>query len=283
VLTVQNPTAAETTNDAGAPVSFPAGEIQLTAQQVGPYLQADAEDEADPVRIARHEAFWQAWMAVLDEQGEGAVPGEGETGIGRAVRGLIGGPRNLQTIPATPLAVPGIPAIESDIFSPDTLAIVGQVPDLIPFPQGVGRLRTRLVMGVEGQSERLGEIAHSLVQSGAEIAVIANAQEFGATPTTQVVYFRDEQREQAQRLLDGLGTGELVQDETSPGEQFDVVVVIGDDFFDDGGDDGNGGGEGTVPGVGDVTVPNSVPTGGVEGGGIPGSITPGEPGGETVG
>ncbi len=268
-LTVQNPTAAETTNDAGNPVAFPAGEIQLSAEQVGLYLQADSPDEADPVRIARHEAFWEAWTAALDEAGEGSVPGEGETGVGGAVRGLIGGPRNMSTIPATPVPVPNLPIVESDVFRPDSLAIVSRVPSLIPFPTGVGRLRTRLVMGVEGQTERIPDTAHTLVQAGAEIGVVANADEFGVDQT-QVVFFREEQREKAQRLVDALGVGELVKD-SSPGDTFDVVVVLGQDYID------SLGGETTpTTAPGGATVPPTLPPG-------PGGITPGPPGGETTG
>jgi hypothetical protein len=191
--------------------------------------------------------------------------------VGGAVRGLIGGPRNQTIIPATPVAVPGIPAIESDIFRPNTLEIVAQVPSWIPFPTGVGRLRTRLVMGIEGEQELLPDAAHLLVQAGAEIDVIANADPFGKR-VTEVVYFREDQEERAQRLLDALGVGEL-RKETTPGDTFDVVVVLGQDYVD-----ATGGGAPTGTG----TVPSSVPTGGVEGNGIPG-VTPGEPGGETVG
>jgi LytR cell envelope-related transcriptional attenuator/LytR_cpsA_psr family len=271
-LTVQNPTSVETTNDAGNPVSFPAGEIQLSAEQVGLYLQADSPEEADPVRIARHEAFWTAWLAALDEAGESAVPGEGETGVGGIVRGLIGGPRNFETLPATPVAIPNVPAIESDVFRPNTLEVVAKVPTWIPFPKGVGRLRTRLVMGVEGQTDQIADIAHTLVVAGSEIAVIANAEEWGEDQT-QVVYFRDEQREQAQRLLDALGTGVLIKD-SAPGDNFDVVVVIGQDFIDAGGGDEPAG-----------SVPGSVPTeADPSSGGLPeNGIQPGEPGGEPTG
>ena len=165
-LTVQNPVAAQTTNAAGQPVSFPAGEIQLTAAQVGLYLQADTPEQADTVRLTRHEAFWTSWMSALDEAGESAVPGEGEIGVGGAVRGLVGGPRNITTLPATPVPIPGVPLSESDLFRPNGLAIVATVPDLIPFPVGVGRLRTRLVMGVEDQTALLPDAAHTLVQAG---------------------------------------------------------------------------------------------------------------------
>ncbi len=265
-LTVQNPVAVETTDAAGQPLSFPEGEIQLTAAQVGPYLQADTDDQADTVRLSRHEAFWTAWMAALDEAGADAVPGEGDTGIGGAVRGLTGGPRNLSILPATPVPVPGIPLVESDVFRPDVLRILATVPDLIPFPQGVGRLRTRLVMGVEGQTDRLGEVSRTLVQAGAQISVIANAEEFGEDETV-VYFFRENQREKAQRLLDALGTGRLEKD-TSLSDTVDVVVVLGQDYIDS-----IGGASTATTLPGGATVPVVTTPG----------VTPGAPGGETTG
>lgn len=275
-LTVQNPAAVQTTNAAGQPVSFPEGEIQLTAAQVGLYLQADTEDQADTVRLTRHEAFWTAWMAALDEAGETAVPGEGESGIGGVVRGLIGGPRNIMTLPATPVPVPGIPLSESDIFRPDVLAIVATVPDIIPFPVGVGRLRTRLVMGVEGQTDQLPAAAHTLVQAGAEISVIANDEEFDETETV-VYFFRAAQREKAQRLLESLGTGMLVKD-TALSDNVDAVVVLGQDYIDL-----QGGSSPSTTAPAGVSVPTTVPIGGGVSGGIPGGVTPGAPGGDPAG
>ena len=275
-LTVQNPTAATTTNAAGQPVTFAEGEIQLSPPQVGLFLQADTEDQADTVRISRHEAFWTAWMAALDEAGESAVPGEGANGVSGTVRGMIGGPRNMLTLPVTPIGIPGVPAIESDLFRPIDLAIVADVPVWIPFPTGVGRLRTRLVLGVEDQQDVLPETAHKLVQVGAEIGVVANADEYGVR-RTQVVFFRENQREQAQRLLDALGVGTLIKG-ASEGENFDVVIVLGQDYIDsiDGGTTAT-----TAPGG--LAPPTSVPTGGLPSNGIPGGVTAGEPGGETTG
>jgi hypothetical protein len=275
-LTVQNPTAVTTTNNAGETVSFAEGEIQLAPPQVGLYLQADTEDQADTVRISRHEAFWTAWLAALDEAGESAVPGEGETGVGGVVRGLIGGPRNMLTLPVTPIGIPGVPAIESDLFRPIGLAIAGEVPTWIPFPTGVGRLRTRLVLGVEDEQDVLPETAHRLVQAGAEIGVVANADAYGVR-RTQVVFFRENQREKAQRLLDALGVGTLVKD-AGEGETFDVVIVLGQDYID------SIGGETTATTTpGGLAPPTSVPTGGLPSNGIPGGVTTGAPGGETTG
>ncbi len=257
-LTVQNPVGVDTIGLSGQPLSFPEGEIQLSPPQVGPYLQARGEGETDIVRLQRHEAFWTAWLAELDEAGPEAVPGEGEVGLGGFVRALIGGPRNLMTLPATPVPIPGASIIDSDLFRPNVLEIIAIVPDLIPFPVGVGRLRTRLVMGVEGQTDLLPVAAHSLVVAGAEISVIKNDDEFDEERTV-VYFFQPEDREKAQRLLEALGTGELVRDQRLS-DTVDVVVVLGQDYVDA----QSGGAPAT-------SVPGSVPTNdGVTGAGAPG-------------
>lgn len=268
-ITVQNPVAVQYTNAAGETVSLPDGPVELNPEQVGLYLQARGADETDPVRLTRHEAFWTAWMAALDTAGPSAVPGEGETGIGGAVRGLSGGPVNVMTLPVTPVAIPGASLVDSDLFRPNELELAVIVPDLIPFPVGVGRLRTRLVMGVEGQGDLLPEAAHSLVQAGAEISVIANDEEFDEEQTV-VYFFRENQREKAQRLLDALGVGRLVQD---PGlsDTSDAVVILGRDYVDA----ISGGGTPATTAVPGATVPGSVPTGG--------GVAPGAPGGDPVG
>jgi LytR cell envelope-related transcriptional attenuator/LytR_cpsA_psr family len=274
-LTVDNPVAVDYTDLAGTPHSFPAGEIQLTAEDVGPYLEARSTEEVDTVRITRHDAFWRAWLRALDHADDDAVPGEGDTGIGAFVRGLTGGPRTLSTLPATPVPIPGVPLADVDLFRPQTLAVVAMVPDLIPFPVGVGRMRTRLVDGVGGDDQLLPEAARTLVLAGAEISVIANAEEFGETQTV-VYYFRPQQRERAQRLLDALGVGELVQD-SGISDNVDAVIVLGQDYVD-----AQAGTTATtaVPGV---TVPGTVPLVGADtNSGLP-AVTPGPPEGETTG
>ena len=64
------------------------------ADQVGPYLAAVDEGESPQLaRCIRQRAFYRAWMdAVAASSDPAAVPGELESGIGRFVRGLAGGP-----------------------------------------------------------------------------------------------------------------------------------------------------------------------------------------------
>jgi hypothetical protein len=205
------------------------------------------------------------------------VPGEGERGIGAFVGGLANGLFNLITLPVQPVAIPGQSIIDSDLFRPSVLEIVGMVPDLIPFPVGVGRLRTRLVNGVGGDPQLILDSARTLVQAGAEISVVANAQEFGEEETV-VVYFHQSDREKAQRLLDALGTGRLVR-QRSTNDTYDVAVILGQDYAD-----AVGGVAPPTTAVPGATVPSTIPTGGApDDAAIPGEITPGAPGGEVPG
>ena len=58
-------------------VRFPAGEIELGAADIGPYLEATVEGESDLARLFRHETFWTAWIdAVAADGTDAAVPGE---------------------------------------------------------------------------------------------------------------------------------------------------------------------------------------------------------------
>lgn len=272
-LTVTNPSSVTSTDAAGVEHSFPAGEIELAAQDVDAYLEALGPGETDLVRITREEAFLKAWLRALDEAGDEAIPGEGDTGIGAFVRGLAGGPRQFSVLPVDPVPIPGYSIIDSNIFQPRTLEIVVRVPELIPFPTGVGRMRTRLVDGAGGDPTLLATTARTLVQAGAEITVVANDEQFDEEETT-VTFFKPEDRPEAQRLLDALGVGRLVRD-TGINDTIDVVVVLGQDFADAAGGDEDGSSGTTVP-----PIPQG---GGDTGTGIPGGITPGAPGGDPAG
>ena len=176
-------------------------------------------------------------------------------------------PATCSILPATPVPVPGIPLVESDVFRPDVLAILATVPDLIPFPPGRGTPAHPPGHGGGGPDRPPGRGVPHLVQAGAQISVIANAEEFGEDETV-VYFFRENQREKAQRLLDSLGTGTLEKD-TSLSDTVDVVVVLGQDYIDS---IGGASTATTLPGAGHGASWSPTPAG-----------HPGAPGGETAG
>jgi hypothetical protein len=272
-VTVENPivfTGVRADGTVGA--SFEEGPVTLTPELVADFLLLKGEGELDTARNDRQIAFWQAWVAAVAEQGPDAVPGEDEQGLGRFVRGLAAGTTSVVPLPVEQVPIPGAAVVDSNVFLP----LQDQVDELslraIPFPVGVGRLRTRLVDGVGNDPGLKADAAAVLVANGAEVTVIGNAEEFGQEETT-VVFFADEAVYFATAMADALGA-RLEQGE-STNETVQVVVLIGRDFAAARAAAEAGGGA-IVEGV----PPTSIPIG--DEGGTP-EIAPGAIGGDPVG
>lgn len=272
-LTVENPTAFTGVRaDGTLGPAFEQGPVTLTPDLVADFLTLKGEGELDTVRNDRQIAFWEAWIAAVGQNGEDAVPGETDRGLGSFVRGLAAGdPSAVVPLPIDQVAIPGAELVNSNVFLPKQPEIDQLSFNAIPFPVGVGRLRTRLVDGVGDDPGLKSRAAGLLVENGAEITVIGNATEYGQERTT-VVFFRDEDEEAAQALADSIGA-ELQQGD-STNETVDIVVLIGRDFAE-------GGAEApTDDELIDVVPPTSVPIG--DDGSTPG-IAPGPPGGDPLG
>lgn len=273
-LVVENPAAfTGVRTDGTLGPEFPAGQVTLTPDQVADFLVLKAQGEVDTVRNDRQIAFWQAWVQAVSEAGSGAVPGEVDQGLGGLVRGLAAGTAAVIPLPVEQVPIPGVAVVDSNVFLPDQPSIDGLATEVIPFPVGVGRLRTRLVDGVGDVEGLKARAAAVLVENGAEITVIGNAQEFGASGST-VVYFRRDDEAAAQAIADAVGA--TLERGDSTNETVDIVVLIGRDFAD-----------ADTTGEPDVlsddglqgTTPTSIP---ISDGETPG-ITPGPPGGDPLG
>ena len=275
-LTVENPTAFTGVRPDGTPgATFEEGTITLTPDQVADFILLKADGEVDTARNDRQIALWQAWIEAVAEQGDDSVPGEVDQGLGRFVRGLAGGVSSVVPLPVDQIPIPGVSLVDSNIFLPAEDQVDALSLRAIPFPVGVGRLRTRLIDGVGDVDGLKAEAAAVLVENGAEITVIGNAQEFGVAETT-VVYFRTADEPAAQVMADAVG-GRLERGD-STNESVDVVVVIGRDFVD--ADADASGPTLSVDDGGGLVPPTSVPFGGD---GVNPGITPGAPGGEEFG
>jgi LytR cell envelope-related transcriptional attenuator len=209
---------------------FPAGPLSLTADQVGPYLDARREGERDLGRLYRHQLFWEAWATAVaaDAANPGVVPGEVDVGIGRFVRGLGNGPVQIATLPVEEHPNPN-PAGEM-LYDVDPDEVDTFVSGLVPFPTGDvegARTRVRLLDGT-GDPEHVMRAAPMVVPASAEIVVAGNADRFDYT-TTEIRYHDPTQRAAAERIRDSLGVGEVV-DDPRPAEAFDVTIVLGNDI-----------------------------------------------------
>lgn len=227
-LTIDNPVALNTTDAAGAPVSFAQGTIQVPPEQIGLFVNTRGAEENDLTRLERQQAFWTAWLAAVQASDDpNVVPGETTTGLGRFVRKLAKGEALSNTLPVTPIGIPGVGAVDSNLYRPDQAAVDALVVETIPLPEGVGRLRSRVLDGT-GTEGLAVEAARTIVPAGAEISFVGNADSFDHEETV-VRYYDPAEEAQAQRLLDALGGGRLLLREGVT-DTVDVTIIVGSHF-----------------------------------------------------
>ncbi len=210
-----------------------AGEVVLQPDDVGRFLAARAADEPDLARVERQQTFWDAWLPMVAAAGEGALPGEVETGVGRFVRVIAAGD-------GTAAAVPVAPEDTADgvRYRPDPQHLGQFLSFTIPYPTSPApgiRTRVRLLNGTDDPA-LTDRAARALVSSGAAVAVVGNASTF-AEPETRFVY-GDPQEDQARWLQASFGFGRLEpagggQDGAmSTDDDIDVTVILGQDAGD---------------------------------------------------
>ncbi len=205
---------------------FAAGPLSLTAEQVGPYLAARGEGESAVAPLERERIVLEAWFGAVASSGDprAAVPGEVDSGIGRFVRALAAGPREIAALPVVETSTGAGPQVDVD---EDAAAAL--IASAVPFPTAAhvgGRTRVRLLDGT-GDREHVAVAAPLIVPAGSEIVVVGNADRFDYTET-QIRYHHPLQKRAAEAIRDALGAGRVVDDARQT-DAFDVTIVLGPD------------------------------------------------------
>jgi len=218
-LTINSPDAAV---DATGAVVFPKGSIQVRADQVAAYLSARGPTETDVARLVRTEAFWRAWLVATANAGLSSVPPPADQGLGRFLAALGQGQVRFFTLPVTE-ASPGPP----ELYRAPPAVASATVAELVPFPVGPPGMRpTVRVLDGTGRLDHGETAAVSLGAAGAQVEVIGNAASFDE-PITQLVYFDDTTRAEAERLRVALGVGQVVR--SSERSSVDITIILGAD------------------------------------------------------
>jgi hypothetical protein len=210
-----------------------AGEVELPPADVGRFLATPAADEPDLDRVERQQAFWEAWLPMVRAAGEGALPGEVETGVGRFVRAIAAGEGTAAAVPV------GREETDDGVrYRPDPEQLGPFVAASIPYPTSPApgvRLRIRVLNGTDDPA--LTERAvRALVSRGASVSVVGNASTF-AEPETRFVY-GESQEDSARWLQATFDFGRLEaagggQDGTvATDDDIDVTVILGQDAED---------------------------------------------------
>ncbi len=218
------PVAPLTVRNSDEATGFPLGDIQLTAEQVGPFLSVLGEGERETDRMLRQERVWTAWANSLAFAGPAGVPGEVETGIGRFLAGLAENAREAESLPVTEQSSPS-----GTSYVVDQGALAQLLADAVPFPTAAepgDRLRVRLLDGT-GDPTLTARIAPQLVAAGAEIVLIGNATDLNQQ-TSEVIYHDARLADVSEFMLFGLGTGSK-REEVRPTDLYDVTIVLGSD------------------------------------------------------
>jgi hypothetical protein len=208
--------------------SLDSGPVELTAEQVGPYLAAEIPGESAFNRSLRHEAVWSAWLdAVASSSLDDVVPGERSSGLGLFARSLAAGPVSYATVPVDP-----DPEIEG-LLRADFASLNDIVLSAVPMPDSPGpgaRPTVRLLNGVSAE-EIPAEILQTVVQIGGAVTVVGNGPSFGRDDTT-IIFADPELRGYAELLVAALGGGVPRLDPEAE-DSVGLTVILGRDVIDD--------------------------------------------------
>ncbi|MEO1060609.1 MAG: LCP family protein [Actinomycetota bacterium] len=222
-LEVVNPNPIDRDDDGRIAVVTDAGPLTLTADAVGPFLAAQALDEPDLVRLLRHDTVWRAWLGGLATVDYPIA--DVRTDLVAFLHGLADGPVDYRLLPVETLAGTGVDT-EYKIVRDEIDALVAEfAPDAAG--DGSGRIRVQLLNGA-GTPGLASVATEILLPAGARVDLRDNARTFDYR-TTQLVYYRDDQRNAAEQLRDALGLGEVVRDRNAI-DVVDVTIVLGRDF-----------------------------------------------------
>lgn len=223
-LEIDNPTDVAVDGE----VLFPEGPLSLDVDEVGPFLEARGDDESDLARLYRHELLWRAWLdAVGAAGGEGTVPGELESGLGRFVPHLAAGAVRMATVPVerTDSAEWG----EEPAFLPDETGIEALVAELVPFPRSPRpgeRERVRVLNGTD-DVDAGRRVAPGLPPLGLEVVIVGNARRLDHEQTT-IAYAHPGAEAAARDVRDLLGVGDVILD-PRPSDVVEITVTLGAD------------------------------------------------------
>jgi hypothetical protein len=222
-LPVTVPDPVEQVGDGGrVEVVFPAGPIELQPGDAGRFLalKGDANDLA---RMARHQAFWDAWLAALRQRPDAAPTEPPE--LGRALSALLAGPVRTRVVPVEGFGSTGEDGELYRVRAGDLQRLVAGVFPAPAAPAG-DRPRVQILNGTGALG--LAEAVRNRLGPGFDVRFTGNAPTLDHAGT-QVVYYDRSQQEAAERLRRALGVGTLVFSRRGLAV-VDVTVVVGKDF-----------------------------------------------------
>jgi hypothetical protein len=202
-------------------VLYEPGRNRVEPAEVSRLLSAAGRGSA-LARLARHQAFWEAWLARI--KNAPAIAPDGA--LGRALRAVASGDWSIRVVP---VKAAGTLGAGQQIYELDREALPSVLRTVFPNVARAATVRPRVrVLNGTGELELAQRVSEKLVPAGIEVTLTGNATPLGQKQT-QVIYYDANKRAMAQKVRDALGVGILVRNRNET-DVVDVTVIVGKDF-----------------------------------------------------
>ncbi|MFP5377170.1 MAG: LCP family protein [Acidimicrobiia bacterium] len=223
-LTVTVPERVEQVEPSGrVQVLYEAGPVTVAPADVAAFLSARGRGN-DLSRLARHQAFFDAWLAAVRARPDAAPTNP--PALARAFDALAAGDVRTRVLPVEAF---GTGATEGELYRVRADELARMVQEAFPaaaLPDGGDRPRVQILNGTGAVG--LADAVRARLGAGFDVRLTGNAASFDHESTEIVFYDRGEQ-EAAQRVRRALGVGDLVFSRNAL-DVVDVTIIVGKDF-----------------------------------------------------
>ncbi|MEY2567927.1 MAG: hypothetical protein QOE35_2456 [Actinomycetota bacterium] len=202
-------------------VLYEPGRNRVEPAEVSRLLTASGRG-TELTRLARHQAFWDAWLGRIKQNPELAPGGA----LGKALRALASGTWQVRVLPVQSAGTLGA---GQDIYQVDRKELTTMVRAVFPGARAAAAARPRVqILNGTGELELAQRVSQKLIPAGIEVALTGNANPLGQQQT-QVIYYDANKRSMAEKVKEALGVGILVRNRNQT-DVVDVTVIVGKDF-----------------------------------------------------
>jgi hypothetical protein len=221
-LTVDVPERVEKVDAVGTvEVVYEAGPTKVEPNDVARLLGEKGRG-TDLTRLARHQAFWNAWLQRLRTNRD-AVPAE-PPALKGALSALVAGDVSTRVLPVNAMGADGA----TELYQVDRSQLARMMRTIFPSAPRAAGARPRIQIlngtGEPGLAQRVTD----KLGAGFDVRLTGNAARFD-NPETRVVFYDRKQQGTAERVRQALGMGKLVLSR-NPLDVVDVTIIVGKDF-----------------------------------------------------
>ena len=223
-LTVRLPQQVEEVDKGGrVEVLYQAGSNRIEPGEVARFLSAKGRGN-DLERLARHQAFWDAWLAALKSQ-PAAAPTR-PAALAQAFTALLDGAVRTRVVPVESF---GTSPEDGELYKVRAAELSRMVTSSFPgaAKQGANaRPRVQILNGTGAVG--LADAVRNRLGALFDVRLTGNAAAFNHDKT-EIVFYAREKQAMAEKVRKALGVGSLVFSRR-PLDVVDVTLVVGKDF-----------------------------------------------------